>query len=216
MDNIASFVSVFATVVTGVATVMLWWVTKNLATVTKQMAEATSRPQLTATLEPNQWSLRHIDLRLSNDGNASAYDVELQFNPELPHNASKPERTMPFQNITVLRPGQVLLSWIGDFSDIKDTTFKVTMTWKVSPTSLNKLSMSYDYSIAHLVAMSRLGAASPLIQIAEEVKKLREDWRSVTSGQKKLEVNLTDRIDRAKQHKEMADWMEENKDLISK
>ena len=48
---------------------------------------------------------------------------------------------------------------------------------------------------------SRLGAWSPDIQIAEQVKKLSEDWRPVASGTRKLSVNAFGKSDREDERK---------------
>lgn len=46
---------------------------------------------------------------------------------------------------------------------------------------------------------SRLGAASPEVQIAEQVKKLREDWRPVAYGQRRLKADAYTQADRERE-----------------
>ena len=90
MDSAQTWITTFIAVggllgslVTAVATLFLWRVTKLLAVETKRMAEASAQPHVVATLDPNRWSMRHFDLKVDNTGNATAYDIKVDFTPPL-------------------------------------------------------------------------------------------------------------------------------------
>jgi hypothetical protein len=48
-----------------------------------------------------------------------------------------------------------------------------------------------------------LGARSPLMRIAEEVKNLREDWRPVAIGGRRLRTDVFTDADRQQERKEL-------------
>src|SRR5438046_318341 len=100
MTAVFTFGGLLSATVTAVATIFLWLVTRNLAIQTKRMAEASARPQIVATLEPNQWSIRHLNLRVDNTGNATAFDIHVAFSPPLENADERRDEEVPFQGIS--------------------------------------------------------------------------------------------------------------------
>jgi hypothetical protein len=185
------------TAVTAVATIFLWRVTKTLAVETKRMAEASSQPQIVATLEPNQWSMMHADLVIANTGNATAFDIRLTFDPPLQNGeAREGQRGIPFQKVSVLKPGHSASSYLSEFGPLLGNNYTVTITWLRDPASSDREASSYVLDMRDTDGITRLGAASPLIQIAEQMKKMREDWKAVAGGTRKLSVDLFTSADR--------------------
>lgn len=120
-----------ATVVTAVATLFLWRVTKLLAKETTRMVEASDQPHVVATLSPNRWSLRHFDLVVDNTGNATAYDIRIVFNPPLENGeARREDAKIPFQRVSVLKPGQELRSYLADIDVLEGKAFEVAVSWR--------------------------------------------------------------------------------------
>ena len=111
MDSAQTWITTFIAVggllgslVTAVATLFLWRVTKLLAVETKRMAEASAQPHVVATLDPNRWSMRHFDLKVDNTGNATAYDIKVDFTPPLVNGEGRAGGTaVPFKSISLLR-----------------------------------------------------------------------------------------------------------------
>lgn len=179
------------TAVTAVATIFLWRVTKTLAIETKRMAAASSQPQIVATLEPNQWSMMHADLVIANTGNATAFDIRLTFDPPLQNGeAREGQRVVPFQKVSVLKPGHSASSYLSEFGPLLGNNYTVTITWLRDPGSAEREVSSYALDMRDADGITRLGAASPLIQIAEQIKKIREDWQWVAGGTRKLSVDI--------------------------
>lgn len=115
-----------ATVVTAVATIFLWRVTKLLAKETTRMVEASDQPHVVATLSPNRWSLRHFDLLVDNTGNATAYDIQVCFDPPLENGeARKEDAKIPFESVSVLKPGEGLRSYLADISVLEERLSKL-------------------------------------------------------------------------------------------
>ena len=173
---------------TASATIALVVVTVVLAKATKRMARASSQPLVTATIEPNIWSMLHCDFVVENSGNAPAYNVVVKVSPEPGKSERRGEGQLPLQNISVLRPGQKMKSFLADANDVLDQVYRIEVRWKRDPCDRSVENIAYDHYLPKDI--SRLGAWSPGIQIAEQVKKLREDWKQVASGTRKLSVNV--------------------------
>ncbi len=193
---------VFSTLVTGFATIALWWATKNLVTTTKDMASRSDQAFIVATLEPNAWSMRHVDLHISNTGTGSAFDISIAFDPPLENGETREELPIPLQNLSLLRPQQSISSYLGQYALIEGRVYKITIKWRRLPTSKNVETLTYAFDTAVFNGISNLGAADPQIQIAEQLKKLREDWQSVAKGSQRTEINIHSSIDRNKETQE--------------
>jgi hypothetical protein len=202
----ATFGTLFGTLATALATFALWRVTRTLATETRRMADAALQPQVVATIVPNRWSTIHLDINVENTGNASAFNVEVAFNPPLTNGEARSEDVpIPFQRISVLKPGQSMNSYLSDVGDYLEKNFEVTITWTLSPESTDRQSLSYWLNMSDYAGVSYLGARDPNVQIAEELKKLREDWRSVASGFNKIKADVFTNADRERERKFLED-----------
>ena len=186
--NVATFIEMMnsiAPTITAIATAVLAFFTIVLTYVTNKMAQASSQPFVTVTFEPNSWSMMHCDFVVSNSGNSPAYDISIKVSPYSRKNKTREELPLPFQYITVLSPGKELRSFLSDANDVigEEKNYRIEVSWKKSP-GARLDSVSYDHYIPK--GITRLGAESPDIQIAEQIKKIREDWKNVASGQSKV------------------------------
>ncbi|MEM5477795.1 hypothetical protein [Pacificibacter sp. AS14] len=188
-------------VVTAIATIVLAVLTWVLARATNAMAKASSQAQVVASLEINQWSLRHMDLVVCNAGNAPAFDIQVSFDPAIPDNQLKAAEDTPFSNISILRPGQTLTSSASDFDAVKDFKTTITTSWKRHPLSKRRENLIYSFDLTGLKNMSSLGSRSPELQMAEQMKKLRDDWKNIASGYSSIKSEISTQADRDKKQK---------------
>lgn len=193
----ATVATVLGTLVTAVATVFLWRVTRVLAVETKRMAEASAQPQVVAHIEPNRWAGNHADLFVSNTGNASAFDIRVTFEPPLERDGRHQTRAVPLQRISLLKPGQEVSSHIGSWAPLLKKTYRVEILWKRHPKDVEAEALTYTLDMNDIEGMSRLGAADPMIQVADQLKQLREDWQYAARGQKRLSIDSYTSEDRA-------------------
>lgn len=208
--TVLAWAQVIMALVTAGATVALWRVTHVLARETRRMADQAAQPHVVATVEPNPWAMMYVDLKVANTGNASAHDVQLQFDPPLSNGKARGGQTIPFQAISVLKPGQALSSFLCDYENVKGKTFKVSVTWRRSPASAEKETLTYEYSLDQYEGMSQLENDNPLIKISEHLKHIREDWRSVSTGSKRLRADVYTEADRkSEQRAHEARWKEQ-------
>jgi hypothetical protein len=93
--------SLLGVLVTAIATVALWRATNVLAVETRRMASATSQPQVIVSIEENRWSMTHADMRVANTGNATTFDIKIEFDPPLIVELENQNKTRPtpFRNL---------------------------------------------------------------------------------------------------------------------
>ena len=163
------------------------------------MADATGQPQIVATIRPNSWTMMYANLTISNSGNASAFSVRMEFDPPLiigEGETSYTERETPFQEISILLPGESLSSDIGRSFPLLEKSYRVTTSWLRHPQSLEREMLSYILTMADSKGVAVLGAADPLIKIAQEVQHIREDWRAIANGSRKTQSDVYTSADR--------------------
>lgn len=206
---ISTVITAAGSIATAFATVFLWRVTKALAVETKRMAEASSHPQVVASIEPNRWSIRHADIRVANTGNAAAFDIRISFDPPLAREGRRAERPIPLQRISILRPGQEMVCDLSEFSSLLERKFTVSTSWIGTPGAADREVLSYEIDMSDYAGWGTLGAADPLVQIAQDVKKLREQWQPIATGNRRVEVNIFSDTDRSKEDEERCQWYRE-------
>jgi hypothetical protein len=193
-----SIITVLGAAVVAIATVLLWRVTAALARETERMADLTSRPHVVVTIGANRWSTMHADLEVENTGNATAYDIEVSFDPPLPaEGKARGGLPVPLQRISLLKPGQSISSYLSEFGLVIDNTYRVTVSWLREPSSSKREFNEYSLDLSTLKNISRLGASDPLVQIADQVKKIQEDLHRVVSGSGKPRIDVITSADRA-------------------
>lgn len=204
--------------VIAIATVALVVATTVLAVFTKRLADATGKPQVVATIEINRWSMMHVDLRVENTGNGPAFDIQVSFEPPLPRFKSVPDGSSPpLHRISLLRPSQHLTTSQCAANDVLDTPYTATVSWARSPSGLERDSLVYTIDLGGIRHLSRLGAESPEVQIAEQIKKLREDWQYVASGSRRVSINSYSSTDRDEENAAMLehDRARENRGAVT-
>lgn len=201
--TITSYGSLLSAVVTAVATIFLWRVTKTLAIETRRMVEAGSQPHVVATIEPSRWSMRHSEITVANTGNATAYNIRIVFNPNIKiDNEDMKNREVPLQDISVLKPGQEMSSYLSEFGPIMEVKFEVEISWLRSPVDTARDINRYSLDMSTLKGTVRLGSADPLVQIAEDIRKIRDDWRAVAHGSRRVSTDVFTQADRDRVHQE--------------
>lgn len=196
LDTVISIGGVVGTVVTAVATIFLWRVTQLLARETTRMAEAASQPQVVATLDPNRWSMRHFDLNVDNTGNATAYDIEIVFDPPLENGEARTGLSdIPLGRISVLKPGSGLSSYLCEYSLVENKSYEVTVSWRRHPQNDERERIVYTLDMTDRIGISRLGD-DPLVQIANHVKKIEENWQPIARGSRRIKIDAFSAADR--------------------
>lgn len=197
--NLVAIGTMVAAFATALATFFLLKVTGILAKETKRLADATDpHAQVVAALVPNRWSLIHVDIEIENTGNATAFDIRVVFDPPVEDGrvGEDDEGKVPFNTISILKPGQKLGSYIGHVAPFLEATYKVTTSWAIAPGSLDRTELKYELDMRDYKGMSSLGERDPLVGVATQLKRLREDWQWVSKGSRKIKVDNYSQDDR--------------------
>jgi hypothetical protein len=200
--------------VTAVATFFLWRVTRVLARETERMANMSVRPHVVATVIPNRWAMQFVDLHVDNTGNATAYDIKVKFDPplELADAFGSEGLPPPLQQISVLKPGQGMSSYLAEFSSLKEKRFQVAVSWRTDPDKETREVNAYTLSMADHDGVSQLGT-DPMVEIANQLKRAQEDWSPIAKGENRLNVDaftMDDRIrEREAAHGRIARYREQ-------
>lgn len=173
------------------------------------MAAATTEPNVVVTIEPNRWSFIHLDLLIENTGSGPAYDVQLAFEPPLMRDRQGQAKQLPLNAISVLRPSQSLRNFIGNGANLLQSTFDVTISWKVSPTAKLRAETKYTLSLSHYEGLIQLGGGDPAVSLAQETKKIREIVERVSRGPGRVAINVFNQTDRDREEAEQEAWFQE-------
>ncbi|EFB3534267.1 hypothetical protein DFY20_16660 [Escherichia coli] len=176
------------------------------------MVDASAQPHIVVTLEPNPWAAFYFDINIANTGNAPAYNVEVVFDPPLVNAEHREKSEIPFSKVSVLKNGQSLTSNLCKYEQIKDQIYNINISWASKPKSNDRETNEYVYDMATFEGISYLGARSPLTQIAEQIKGIREDWKPIAQGAKKVKADVYTSSDR----NEERTYLQEQHDLAIK
>ncbi|MFE0017033.1 hypothetical protein ACFWXH_19450 [Mesorhizobium sp. NPDC059054] len=216
----AENIQLASVVITAFATAVLGVVTWVLAKETKVLSRATAQAHVTATLEPNLWAVNHVDLIVENSGNAVAYAIDVQFDPPLPSGKSGSSHRSafetPLQHVSLLRPGQSIRSNLCEFALVSRKDFSVSTSWKPHPNAKDREKLSYRLSMNDYHDVSYLGARSPWIQIAEQIKGIREDWKPVARGSRRIQADTHSGKERAVEEKASNALFEQMREELTK
>lgn len=191
----------YSAAITAWATVALVIATGVLAYLTWVLARATSRASIIVTIEPNPAAMNFVDIHIVNEGSAAAYDVHIEFDPNLPQKGGQSDKINFPSNLRIIAAGQRLISSLCEAFVIMDQSYILKISWKSSPKSRFRQSISYPIDLSHMKEMSRLGN-DPAIQSASEIKKIRELLEKIASGRSRLRVDSYSQIDRDSERKQ--------------
>jgi len=192
MDQIPNYI-------TAIATLGLLFATIVLALFTKRLTDSSSSPQVIAILQPSRWAIKFLDLEVTNTGNATAFDISIAFDPPLLAEKTGKNDPMPapFDKVSVLKPGQMLSSFIGETFNYLAQTYRVTISWTRAPgNERSRQTLSYQLDLKHLERMTMLGAGDPAAATANELKKIREGILPFFRGSRRVDVDIHTQADR--------------------
>lgn len=182
------------TIATAIATFFLWRVTLVLARETTRMAEASAQPHVVVTLAPNRWSARHFNLHVDNTGNATAYDIKVSITPPLQNDETRnDDAKIPFERISVLKPGTGLCSYLSEYQPLKGKTFEVKISWLKSSSEKSREENSYILRMSDHEGVSWLGN-DPAVDVAQHLKKIEKNLGDIS--RKHIQVDVYSAMDR--------------------
>ncbi|WP_435652908.1 hypothetical protein ACSC9T_25330 [Pseudomonas putida] len=157
------------------------------------MAEASAQPHVVVTLAPNRLSARHFNLHVDNTGNATAYDIRVTITPPLQNGEARGDAKIPFETISVLKPGAGLSSYLSEYQLLKGRKFEVKISWLKSSSGKTREENSYILRMSDHEGVSWLGT-DPAMDVAQHLKKMEKSLADIS--RKHLQVDVYSAIDR--------------------
>jgi hypothetical protein len=195
--------TVVGSLVTALATIVLAVVTTVLARETKRLSDATSEPMVVVTLESNPHSMIHMDIVAQNTGTGTAYEVEVSSDPPFELDDDQKELSIPLQNISVLKPGQSLSSYICEYAKLEGRRFELAVSWSRKPGSGKRETLRYTLNLSDLASLVRLGTPHAET-MSKSLKSLSEQFQRFANG--RLKVDSFDAGDRLHERRVHERW----------
>ena len=104
--------------------------------------------------------------------------------------ADSKDRTVPYTRVAVLKPRQVLRATLDRYDRYADVEYIASVSWARTPNGQNRESIEYTLTVKDIAEATYLGSRDATVQIAEQIKKLREDWKNIASGYKRLRSDI--------------------------
>jgi len=190
------YATLFAAGVTALGTIVLACLTAVLAKHTKRANEISSSPIVVVTMTPNMWGVIHIDIEVQNVGEATAFDIEINYEPELIAWADTEDRAVPYTRVSVLKPGQVLRASLDRYERYAGQEYTAKVSWSRIPNGKKRETLEYTLTVKDIAEATYLGSRDATVQMAEQLKKMREDWKNIAAGSSKLNSNVFTQEDR--------------------
>jgi hypothetical protein len=200
-EGVLKWIEPISVAITALATVALGYFTVVLARATKRLADVGEQPNVVVTFEPNRHIIFHLDMHVENTGTATAYDIQVRFDPPLDIAGRDSARPIPLSDISVLKPKQAISSSLVDWGSLNTKAFTVHTSWVRNPSSGEREKLAYSVDLTGLEGMSRLGG-DPGIESAQAVKKMADILDHFASGFRKLAVNTYSASDREEEERQ--------------
>jgi hypothetical protein len=211
-ENQAVITLVFAFAVT-VSTIVYAILTWRLVSETRRMRKAQTDPEISVSLIQNENSINFIDLVTENIGLGSAYNIKFDILKDFKLSKRMLSEVGFIKNgITYLSPRQSMKSWIASFLHDKEL---VNKSIELKVTYNNSLSEQYTkqfiLNFSQFAFIKQLGTP-PLIKIGEHLESIEKNINDITSGLKKLKIEIYDTKDRNEEEQQrLKDFDEFNK-----
>ena len=194
----------FSLVVAG-ATVFYAVLTHRLVAETKRMREVQTEPTLSIWIEPSEHEVNFINFIIENSGQSPAHAIRLTATPDFERAGGQ-----PLSELGLFRHG------IKHLAPRQRITFFLASVFEMGPEGKTDLS-SFDFAVAaryksalgreytdnfpiHFESYEGFGTIGtpPLISIARDIQKIRNEIEHLASGFRKLQVVVSTRRDVAR------------------
>lgn len=214
MNQYGALITLFFTGAVGVSTVVYAVLTWKLVSETQRMRRAQTDPNVAVTFEAFEDYVGFGCLSVQNIGLGPAYDITFSMDPggdlEGADALLKDFRKIKHleRGLKFLGPGKKVRSGFTSLRDGHDRKIKavIEVTAQYRSADLRKHKEVFRIDFSELEGTETLGMPH-LYSIAETLKKMQVDIRHVSTGFKKLKVDVFDAEDRAEDRAENEERM---------
>lgn len=155
---------------------------------------------MTVSLEPSAAGREYLDLVVENSGFAPAFDIKITSEPEIPADPEREERPSGWADVSILRPGQAMVSYACPAEMVADTEFVIAVSWKRMPTAADRYSLEYRLDMRNYHIQAAYLTPPPARgELVAELKRMRREWRDLARGDRPFQVELSEDTMRALQ-----------------
>ncbi len=156
-----------------------------------QLSGRSHEPYVTVSLEPSAAGREYLDLVVENSGFAPAFDIKVTSKPEIPADPESEARPPGWADVSILRPGQSMVSYACPAEMVEDTAFLITVSWKRMPAAEDRYSLEYRLDMRNYSMQEAYPAPqSTRGDLAAELRRIRRDWRALARGDRPFQIEL--------------------------
>ena len=223
MENIINFLNqnsgiIFPAIV-AISTIIYVVATIFLVKETRKMRIAQTEPYIDITYNPRKEWLKLIDIAIKNIGLGPARYIKFDIIPltkdEVTIELIKELKEKHFlsSGLDYLSPGQEISSFFTN----TDTAFKEKMTSRILIKASyenaigKKYSNKYTINLSEMEGIIKIGLPPPLYKIAKDIEVIKDEIKHLTSGFKRLNIDIYTSEDRQKEKTELKKRLEKIK-----
>ena len=177
-------------VVIGIATVVLVCITGYYVYLTWRILKASNTPEITVSLHPHEAYIHCVMLCVENIGTGAARNIQFQTDLSFKPDGERALEDVGFlkKGIDYLGPGQkiehFLVSVIGKLDELKKRPLEFGVTYTDSAIQKGKYKHTFSLDFGENEGLATIGK-SPLYEIAEATKTMKEELRHFMTGFRK-------------------------------
>jgi len=199
--NSGALTVIFGAIV-AIATIVYAKLTAALVSETNRMRRAQTDPEVVVSVQPSAVWINLIELVVENIGGGSAYNLRLEVSPDVKCSRGEMLSSIGLfkhgmQQLAPQRSVKTFLFSVADKVaeiDNPEGPFRFTVKATYDAGAGEQIMRTFELDLLHLVGMVQLGTP-PLKTIADSVKALQNDVSHLTTGFKRLTVNVNTRAE---------------------
>lgn len=188
--------------IVAIATVVYAKLTAALVSETNRMRRVQTDAEVVVSVQPSATWINLIELVVENIGGGSAYNLRLEVNPDVKCSRGEMLSSIGLfkHGMRQLAPQRSVRTFLFSVSDKvteienPDGPFRFTVKASYDPGNGTTITRTFELDLLHLVGMVQLGTP-PLKTIADSLKALQGDFGHLTTGFKRLTVNVNTRAE---------------------
>lgn len=204
-----SLMVLFTSVVT-VSTVVYAFLTARLASETRQMRQAQTEPRIEVIVKPREEWINSLNLYVRNIGMGPAFDIAFEFRSDSGHEGGKmlindfTESAFLKNGLKYLGPGQENVSNDTSMSEGFDQKIEAVLHVEVRYRSAagHRIEEKFQLDFSEFRGLSSLGKPH-LYAMAQSLEKMQKDIGHITTGFRKLHVDVFTENDRTREREQL-------------
>jgi len=199
--NSGALTVIFSAIV-AVATIVYAKLTRTLVQETNRMRRSQTDPEVLVSVQPSEVWINLIELVVENIGGGSAYNLRLTVDPDVKCSRGEMLSSIGLfkHGLRQLAPHRRVKTFLFSVADrvaqieSPGSSFEFTVRAMYNSEGGDSITRTFELDLRHMVGMVQLGTP-PLKTIADSLSALQKDVGYLTTGFKRLTVNINTRAE---------------------